>query len=50
MEMLISILATINLDPDKIGTVPDTGATALLLGIAVIGLGAIARFTKNKKK
>ena len=43
MEMLISILAS--------GfEVPDTGGSALLLGIAVIGLGAIAHFTKNKKK
>ena len=45
MEMLISILAT-----SQTIIIPDTGATALLLGIAVIGLGAVARFTKNKKK
>ncbi|MGK0237630.1 MAG: hypothetical protein ACI92G_001090 [Candidatus Pelagisphaera sp.] len=45
MEMLISILAS-----QIEANAPDSGATALLLGIAVIGLGAVARFTKNKKK
>ena len=45
MEMLISILAS---KGQTFCEVPDTGATALLLGIAVIGLGAIARFTKKK--
>ncbi|MGK0237629.1 MAG: hypothetical protein ACI92G_001089 [Candidatus Pelagisphaera sp.] len=45
MDMLISILAS--RVPES---APDTGATVLLLGIAVIGLGAIARFTKKNKK
>ncbi|MGK0237628.1 MAG: hypothetical protein ACI92G_001088 [Candidatus Pelagisphaera sp.] len=44
MEILISILASGG------ANVPDTGGSALLLGIAVIGLGAVARFTKNRKK
>ena len=30
--------------------VPDTGATALMLGGGLLGLGFIARFVKNRKK
>jgi len=45
METLVTILAT--LPPEN---VPDSGATGLLLGLAVIGLGAIARYAKTRKK
>jgi hypothetical protein len=31
-------------------TVPDSGATALMLGGGLLGLGFIARFVKNRKK
>jgi hypothetical protein len=30
--------------------VPDTGATALMLGGGLLGLGLLARFVKNRKK
>lgn len=46
METIISILAS---NIDSTVNAPDTGATGLLLGLAVIALGAIARFAKNKK-
>lgn len=45
METLVNFLATAQ--PDN---VPDSGATGLLLGLAVIGLGAVARFVKTRKK
>lgn len=47
MELIYSILAA-NL-PNCPIHVPDSGATALLLSLGVVGLGAIDRFEKNKK-
>jgi|GEM_PF-2151982 len=50
MDILISILATDHpIECQVPGNVPDTGATGLLLGLAVIALGAIAKFAKNRK-
>jgi len=46
METLISILAT---NQPTITAVPDSGATALLLSVGIVGLGALARFVKSKK-
>ena len=45
MNTIISILASAPAQP-----VPDSGLTALLLGLGIIGLGMVARFFKNKKK
>ena len=51
MEMLYSILAGAG-GPDGLGgtAIPDSGATSLLLGVAVLGLGLAARYFKDKKK
>lgn len=51
METIVSILATFTSPPDQslIRDVPDSGATALLLSVGIIGLGALARFIKSKK-
>lgn len=43
--MITILLASVSVIP----TVPDTGATSLLLGVSVISLGVLARFLKNRK-
>ncbi len=48
MNTIISILASSQTGPPQ--PVADSGLTALLLGLGVIGLGIVARFLKNKKK
>lgn len=51
MNTIISIFSAPVIARGEIGVlrdVPETGATALLLGLAVIALGAVAKSRKNK--
>jgi hypothetical protein len=44
MLTLISLFASVTQV-----TVPDSGATGYLLGIALLAVGLVARFVKNRK-
>ncbi len=51
IETIISVMASTGSQPPITpqGNAPDSGATALLLSIGIVALGAIARFVKNKR-
>ena len=48
MELIQFVLASTGSVPTA--PTPDSGATGLLLGAAVIGLGIAARYLKGKRK